>query len=1309
MIARSVFLGFLVSLAALAGTLLGGTPARAAAVHEFLRQLPAEVPATGPHGEAVPHPGPLREAGGLAFDSGNLYIADTVAGGTRFDEFEASAGAFVQQFPELELPLYDFRQSVAVGHGTGETELYNVGDEEVEHGAVAVTDVSGKLQKVWKGEDTPSKGFGCFQCSPYDGSVAVDNSGGPDHGDVYVVDEEHGVVDVFKPLKGGEEEYLTQLTGPEQEFNPSLHFAGAGPHGVAVSQFNGDVFVIDGQAVDVFEPTLLGGYTPVRRLTGTPGGAFGEKVTHVTVDGGNGDIYVSLGESTLLIDQFAAEGEYLGQLTESPAGTLVGPGDLAVDPATHDLYVVAHEVESENGQNVIDVFGPNIVVPSVFTEEPANLAPTSATLNGKVNPSNGGEATCWFVWGTSKSFGHVAPCEPEAVGEGGVPVPVHAKLTGLVSDTTYYYRLEAKNGADGRTNVGEPLQDEEFTTPGPGIEEQSVSNVTATSVTFEASLNSHDAPTSYYFQYGTRTSYESEAPASPGTSLGSENAVLEVAKHVQNLAAGTVYHYRVVVISEPRPGAFETFFGADQTFATQVAGSKLVLPDGRQWEMVSPVDKHGANIISKHESAVIEASINGNAMTYLSDFPTETEPEGYAAHIQGLATRRPGSWEAQEIGIRHRAPAGVALGEGEEYQFFSEDLSFGIVQPLGTFTPALSAEASEQTAFLRANYLNENMSEPCTTSCYRPLATGKAGYANVAPGTVLSGECEERGLEVCGPRFLGATPDGKHVLLGPDTSSASPLLSGGGNLYEWTAGKLTAVGQADLSGGTTGQPVFGSVSSTTHAISNDGTRVVFPGSSEGHLGLLLRDTEKGETVTLDSPQGGAGGPGEGSFQVASSDGSRVFFTDIQPLTADAGAEPAKFSQPARADLYECEIVTVAGKLTCKLSDLTPLTGGEHAEISAVIGASEDGSYVYFVARGALAEGAIGGEPNLYVRHGGVTKLVATLSSSDEPTWNHNALASRVSPDGHWLTFMSLKDLTGYVTRDALSGKPDEEVYLYDAAGTGQLVCASCDPSGARPSGVVAYSAGTAALVNDGGWGEDTLAGNIPGATFFRAGESRYQTRVLSDSGRMFFNSDDALVPQDVNGTEDVYEYEPPGVGDCGSSSTTFSAHANGCVNLISPGISAEESEFLDASGDGGDVFFLTTAKLSARDIDTSYDVYDAHECTAAAPCPPVAAASPPPCDTGDACKASPTPQPAIFGEPSSATFSGAGNIVPAARPKAAIKPKVRGLTRAEKLKRALKACHKRQRKERAVCERQARARYAATGSRKAKTNKRGGR
>ncbi len=241
--------------------------------------------------------------------------------------------------------------------------------------------------------------------------------------------------------------------------------------------------------------------------------------------------------------------------------------------------------------------------------------------------------------------------------------------------------------------------------------------------------------------------------------------------------------------------------------------------------------------------------------------------------------------------------------------------------------------------------------------------------------------------------------------------------------------------------------------------------------------------------------------------------------------------------------------------------------------------------------------------------------------------------------------------------------------------------------------------------------EQGIAANIPGGTAYRLSEAFYQSRFLSDNGRLFFNSSDALVPQDVNGAEDVYEYEPPGVGSCQTSSVTYSERSQGCIDLISSGTSGEESGFLDASGDGADVFFLTSAKLAAQDHDTAIDLYDAHECTSGSPCPPQPAATPPPCATGDACKPAPSPQPATFGAPPSATFSGAGNVTPGSgSPSGKQSARSKSLTHAQKLARALRECHRKQRVRRGTCERRARARYAGSRSGKAtNARKRGSR
>ena len=363
--------------------------------------------------------------------------------------------------------------------------------------------------------------------------------------------------------------------------------------------------------------------------------------------------------------------------------------------------------------------------------------------------------------------------------------------------------------------------------------------------------------------------------------------------------------------------------------------------------------------------------------------------------------------------------------------------------------------------------------------------------------------------------------------------------------------------------------------------------------------------------------------------------------------------------------------------------VTPLTvtlnaGEAPAVRGVVLGASEDGSYVYFVAGGVLSENesanekAAPGADNLYVAHserrGAATEwkvsFIAGLSNEDSPAWapniygNHHQLSeltAEVSPDGRYVAFMSEKALTGYDNIDANSGERDEELYLYDAQ-SGRLACASCDPSGARPVGRREASH-TTAIDLGGAWQGRWVAASVPG-WLESYNIERYQPRYLSDTGRLFFNSPNGLVAQDTNGTEDVYEYEPDGVGDCDSTSATYSARSAGCIALISGGEGAQESIFLDASASGNDVFFTSSEGLVSAGSDGLYDVYDAHICSGEVPCSGSGGVvSPPPCDTADSCKTAPSSQPAIFGAPSSATFRGSGDVtqqpsVTTAKPKA---------------------------------------------------------
>jgi hypothetical protein len=609
-----------------------------------------------------------------------------------------------------------------------------------------------------------------------------------------------------------------------------------------------------------------------------------------------------------------------------------------------------------------------------------------------------------------------------------------------------------------------------------------------------------------------------------------------------------------------------------------------------------------------------------------------------------FSRRGVGGWSAEDITTPDTAAGENGNGE---YAFFSADLSEAIVDPLGD--TLLSPEATEQTSYVRRQSLCE--AKATASECYLPLVTAN----NVPPGTKFG---SPKPAFSQGPNVLAVTPDLSHVIV--QSKEVALTAHGAGGLYEWSEGRLQAIAPGATLGGNQD-------ANTRNALSDDGSRVFFQQEIGNGHALYMSDTLTGQTVQMDAPAPGVSPPPASlaTFEIASADGSKVFFLDEQPLTLDSKLKPVDpyISTPHINDLYVCQMVEEAGELKCDLTDLSvDPNAGEVANVrNAVVGASEDGSIVYFVATGKLAEGAEPGQDNLYVESEtgsswSAPRLVAVLSQEDSPDWDEvedggvngfkemQNLTSRVSSSGRYLAFMSDRSLTGYDNRDAVSGQPDEEVFLYDEA-TGGLRCVSCNATGARPDGVFDTEPRPlvdAPFVWEGRW----LAASIPGWTEpenYIDDHASYESRVLSDEGRMFFNSPDALVPQGTNGKEDVYEYEPVGVGGCSALAQGYVAGEGGCVSLISSGTSSEESAFLDASEGGNDVFFLTAASLVARDVDSAFDVYDAHACSAASPCVS-APVPPPPCTSGDACKPAPSLQPAIFGAPSSATFSGLGDV-----------------------------------------------------------------
>jgi DNA-binding beta-propeller fold protein YncE len=1146
------------------------------------------------------------------------------------------------------------------------------------------------------------------------------------------------------------------------------------PDGVAVNEATGDVYVVDKGANRVTRYSAAGVYELEFNGSGTPQKAFSSpeaiavdnscslrkvaEPTCKTEDPSNEDVYVVDGNHHV-VDKFTGAGTYVGQITAAENGESFGEVyGVSVDRSgTVWLYQRANGVGP-----VIDGFTDESV--STFTKQ----IPSGARLfSGRGERAFATEVNGGFYAGQSggsaaqlgkvDAEGHILV---EEIGEGSeafTSVAVDQGTNDLYSSdgaevvrrnsaTTVLERIGSGhlraaagiglNAATGQVYVADAASD--FVTvfalepvSVPRVAGESISNVTGDSAELSAEVDptteGGEQGTRYRFEYGPcatlsqcgSSGYPARLPVGEG-SLPASFELFSIGVRLEGLSAGTTYHFRLNASNGHGPHQ-----GGERTFTTQTAGGELVLPDNRAWELVTPPDKFGALIEPIREYGVIEAAAGGGAMTYLANAPTEAEPQGYSNEVQVLSTRTATGWSSRDVAIPHDGATGKAVGPEVEYKLFAEDLSSAVVQPFGEFIPQLSAEASEQTAYLH------NLSGSCGSACYQPLVTAAAGHENALAGFGNERECgpEHLGAEAsvsCGPEFAGATPDLSHVVL----VSKLPLRPGAGEaqLYEWAAGQLTQISLLPNGGGPASAPRLGAhEKAAPNAISSDGSRVVW----EAEHTLYMRDVAEGKTIELDRAEAGCEEPacesGGGHFQVADRLGMHVYFTDQRPLTKDAGATGGD------PDLYECDVIEIAGVPECRMTDLTPKQNGESGDVQGrVLGASSDGSRVYFVADGiqtAAPNGngdkALSGRPNLYERDGETTRFIVTLSLKDSHDWSaRNAPGeeeslqeqpTRVSPNGRWLAFMSQGSLTGYDNRDVATARPVAEVYLYDASGGG-LVCVSCDPTNARPVGVE-----YAKLQNSNGglvgsvnlWESNELvAANVPAWTAIGVGaqeKERYQSRYLSDSGRMYFDSVNSLVSQDVNGTQDVYEFEPGGyansVGrvECTEESVGFDQRANGCVDLISSGRSGQESAFMDASESGEDVYFLTAAKLVHQDLDGAFDVYDAHECENAAPCISSTVSGPAPC-TAEAseasCRPSASSQPEIFGPPPSATVIGPGNVAPVPAPLRP-KPRTAAQIRAEKLAKALRSCKKVKRKSsRMACERQARKKYGPPKTKK---------
>ena len=597
------------------------------------------------------------------------------------------------------------------------------------------------------------------------------------------------------------------------------------------------------------------------------------------------------------------------------------------------------------------------------------------------------------------------------------------------------------------------------------------------------------------------------------------------------------------------------------------------------------------------------------------------------------------------------------------------------------------------------------------------------------------------GLPLHTLHYYGASGDLSRVLFSTFPGSRWPFdtTEGGETLYEYTGveqpgevreprlvgvegarGSTALISRCGTRLGSTaveeGDGGFGSV---YNAISADGGRVFFTAIGGDHDACGAAQPPVDEVFVREAtpPPGESQSPelsthpvscpvaplapcADANFEGASQDGSKVFFTSTEKLVEGA-SEDTTSSDSAQGcsatagaggcNLYEDELTGSGAALTQRLVLVS--AGSASPEVQGVARISEDGSHVYFVAKGVLTSEPRGGclseltpaelveeeatkegrcrakkeANNLYVYSAGHTSFVVTLSPGDGGDWGRNDVRPVLaSGEGRYLVFTSGADL---LEEGVSVGKT--QVFQYDAA-TGALARASI---------------GEAGYDNDG---KNPFAGSQISTNFPTSHGSGADSPTLANAdqagadGAVFFESPDALTPQALSDRPDsggqlipnVYEYRA------------------GHVYLLSDGrdvatVNNDPSTFLIGSdASGGDVFFFTSDPLIAADGNTQQDLYDARVDGGLAP-PPLALGC------SEACQGALAAAPVLAAPGGSATQASEAEAPP---PLAAPAPgKAPGMTpaqiRAGKLDKALRACRKKPKRTRASCERKARRAY----------------
>ncbi len=1049
-----------------------------------------------------------------------------------------------------------------------------------------------------------------------------------------------------------------------QEFARNEGNGGILAGGLAVNGI-GDVYFNSYEGVLKLAP---GGGNLSGGVSGGPGTVAGLAANQAT-----NELLVDRGA---VIEAFGPAGEALGSFGPPQ---LSGGAGVAIDPAGAVVYA------ANTATDHLDAYAPVIEVGTTAASE---VTATTATLTGDVNPEGGRVLACEFEYETLgeyetlHNYAHSVPCEhpgaPE-LGDGSSPVSVHANVGGLGGGTAYRFRLVAVHedtATHEETSVGG--EGESFSTlPVPVVANAEATNLSAGGAELRASVDPEGLQvTRCVFEYGTSTKYGSVAKCEQKlTAIGAGVEPVPVSAQIDELLPSTSYHWRLAV----RDKNGETT-SLDHTFVYSTAGSEL--PDGRAYEMVTPVFKNGALLtgipfepapaVSENGLRVMSRdiqcfdpaescnatnnSILGNMVAFTRGATGWTGSE-LAPPATRFGELTPFAYSAEEGTALFTAPAGPA---GEE-EWIGRD-SEGAFTAIGPATPpgvsngsGIQVTVSEATANLSHLVWDDNLSGGAAWPFDR-TQEGKSLYE-------YAGACG--GQPQCAPFLVGVTgPEHSTELLGVCGSALGAEDNGYAQDALSADGESVFVSSTQSGGACSAAPPVKELFDRVDGEHEDAHTVAI---SEPDAPQVEGEAARGQQSPPDDDCTGEclknisteGNWREAEFEGASEDGSLAYFLSAQQLTNEAVESTTNDRCPksgGACNLYLYDFNRPAGHELIDVS--APQGAGESPGVQGVVAISADGSHVYFIAQGVLtrqerpgcaaafqAQGvaeegrchAREGASNLYVydTKTAQTSFIAIMSDGDGHEWEEPEHSANVTPDGRFLVFVSRGDLTP----DTHSGG-SVQVFRY-AAAAGALTRVSTGAQGYDDDG-------------NGGIGPDAIVGALPQD---QLGHFRGDPSMSNDGSYVFFQSPRALTPHAL---DDVVIGHLGGTNLAVYAENVYEWH-EGQVSLISDGRDAVESGTCeDAFGDEGNdrssvcllgsdasghnVFFTTADQLVPKDTDTQDDIYDARICEpeGGQPCAPEPPPSSPPCQ-GEQCHGIPAATPSLLA-PGTASFNGEGNV-----------------------------------------------------------------